>query len=49
MSQPTQTDAVVIDANVLIGICTKETREPTARAALADYIARKWKSFMLPT
>lgn len=45
MSQPTQTDAVVIDANVLIGICTKETKEPTARAALADYIARKWKFY----
>ena len=38
-------DAVVIDANVLIGICTKETKEPTARAALADYITRKWKFY----
>ncbi|MGH9799158.1 MAG: type II toxin-antitoxin system VapC family toxin [Blastocatellia bacterium] len=36
---------MVIDANVLIGICTKETKEPTARAALADYITGKWKFY----
>jgi predicted nucleic acid-binding protein len=45
MSQPNRIDAVVIDANVLIGICTKETKEPTARAALANYITRKWKFY----
>lgn len=45
MSQSNKVDAVVIDANVLIGICTKETKEPTARTALADYITRKWKFY----
>ncbi len=43
MSQPSKLDAVVIDANVLIGICTKETKEQSARPALADYVAKKWK------
>ncbi|MBP6823445.1 MAG: type II toxin-antitoxin system VapC family toxin [Acidobacteria bacterium] len=50
MSQPNSPsaviiDAVVIDANVLIGICTKETKEQTARTALASYITRKWKFY----
>jgi predicted nucleic acid-binding protein len=44
MSQPTQSNAgaVVIDANILISICSKEPSEATARAALADYTARNW-------
>jgi predicted nucleic acid-binding protein len=38
-------NVVVIDANVLIGICTKETKAPTALAALADYIKRDFKFY----
>ncbi len=42
MSQPSDTGAVVIDVNVLLGICTKEPKEQTAKAALADYATRNW-------
>ena len=44
MSQPTQNNSgtVVLDANILISICAKEPSEATARAALANYTARKW-------
>ncbi len=46
MSQPTPTQtsagAVVIDANILVAICAKEPREPTAKAALSDYTAKNW-------
>ena len=45
MSRPTKTDAVVIDANVLLGICTKESKEPIARTALTDYITQNWKLY----
>jgi predicted nucleic acid-binding protein len=46
MSQPTQTQnnagAAVIDANVLVSICSKEPSHQTAEDALADYAARNW-------
>ncbi len=46
MSQaiPTQTSAgaVVIDANVLVAICSKEPGEVTAKAALSHYTAKNW-------
>lgn len=45
MSQPTKSDAVVVDANVLIGICTKESKEPVARAAITSYITKNWKIY----
>jgi len=50
MSQPTQSNAgaVVIDANILISICSQEPSEATARAALADYTARNW-AFYAPS
>jgi predicted nucleic acid-binding protein len=43
MSQPqSESSAVVIDANILIAICSKEPTETAARDALADYAARNW-------
>lgn len=50
MSQPTQNNpgAVVIDANILISICSKEPSEATARTALANYTARNW-AFYAPS
>ena len=50
MSQPTQNNpgAVVIDANILISICSKEPSEATAKAALADYTAMNW-AFYAPS
>jgi predicted nucleic acid-binding protein len=50
MNQRTQNSAgaVVIDANVLISICSNEPSEATARAALADYTARNW-AFYAPS
>lgn len=46
MNQLTQTPnnagAVVIDANVLVSICSKEPSHQTAAAALADYAAKNW-------
>lgn len=42
MSQPNNPAAVVIDANVLLGICTKEPKEAIARAALASYSTQAW-------
>ena len=50
MSQPTQNNpgTVVIDANILISICSRELSEATATAALADYTARNW-AFYAPS
>ncbi|MCG3163069.1 MAG: hypothetical protein JMDDDDMK_04447 [Acidobacteria bacterium] len=47
MNQPTPNNpgAVVIDANILISICSKEPSEATARGALADYATRNWVFF----
>ena len=47
MNQPTQTPktnagAVVIDANVLVSICSSEPSHQTAKDALADYTAKGW-------
>ncbi len=43
MSQPSNpAGAVVIDANILIAICSKEPSESTARAALTNYIIKNW-------
>jgi predicted nucleic acid-binding protein len=44
MSQPTQSSAgtVVIDANILISICSKEPGCQTAEDALDDYAAKNW-------
>lgn len=46
MNQPMPTlnnpGAAVIDANVLIAICSKEPNHQTAEDALADYAARNW-------
>jgi len=42
MSPPSSPGAVVIDVNVLLAICTKETKQSTAEAALADYAAKNW-------
>lgn len=42
MSQPNSAGAVVIDANILIAIITKETGEAKAEAALADYTTKNW-------
>src|SRR5258706_14032572 len=41
MSQPSN-GAIVIAANVLLGICTKEPKEQTARATLANYSSQNW-------
>lgn len=49
MSQPTQTQsnagAVVIDANILISICSREPSQQTAKDALADYTAKGWRFY----
>ena len=43
MSQPiSPAGAVVIDANILIAICSKESTESTARAELENYINKNW-------
>ena len=44
MSQPTQNSAgaVVIDANILVSICSKEPTCRTAEDALDDYAAKNW-------
>lgn len=44
MSQPTQNnpEAVVIDANILISICSKEPSEATARTALDTLKLRQY-------
>lgn len=44
MSQPipTSSSAVVIDANILIAICSQEPTYVTAEQALADYTAKNW-------
>ncbi len=44
MSQPTpsKSGAVVIDANILVSICSKEPSYQTAENALADYAAKNW-------
>lgn len=44
MSQPTQSSAgaVVIDANILVSICSKEPSCQTAENALDDYAAKNW-------
>lgn len=42
MSQPNNPGAVVVDSNVLISICSKETSYPTAEQALADYATKQW-------
>jgi predicted nucleic acid-binding protein len=50
MSQPklSSSGAVVIDANILISICSKEPTHATAESALADYTARNW-AFYAPS
>jgi predicted nucleic acid-binding protein len=40
MSQSSRPSAVVIDSNVLISICSKETSHSTAVQALADFAAK---------
>lgn len=44
MSQPTQSSAgtVVIDASILVSICSKEPSCQTAEDALDDYAAKNW-------
>jgi predicted nucleic-acid-binding protein len=42
MSQPSNSGAVVVDSNVLISICSKETSISTAKQALDDYAAKSW-------
>jgi predicted nucleic acid-binding protein len=42
MNQPNSPGAVVVDSNVLISICSKETSHPTVEQALADYATKKW-------
>jgi len=44
MSQPklSSSGAVVIDANILISICSQEPTHATAESALADYTAKNW-------
>ncbi|HKX26952.1 MAG TPA: PIN domain-containing protein [Blastocatellia bacterium] len=42
MSQPSSPGAVVIDANILISICSRELSESVAKAALAGYAAQRW-------
>ena len=40
MSQTSSPSAVVVDSNVLISICSKETSHATAAQALADHAAK---------
>ncbi|MGE0132000.1 MAG: type II toxin-antitoxin system VapC family toxin [Blastocatellales bacterium] len=44
MSQPISSSAgaVVIDANVLVSICSREPTHQTAKTALSNYSARGW-------
>lgn len=42
MSRSNSPGSVVIDANVLLAICTREPKETTARTALLDYATRNW-------
>ena len=42
MTQPSSAGAVVVDSNVFISICSKETSLATAQRALADYAAKNW-------
>ncbi len=42
MSQPSNPGAVVVDSNVLVSICSKETTHPTAQQALSNYTAKGW-------
>ncbi len=42
MNQSNSPGAVVIDSNVLISICSKESSRVTADQALADYAAKQW-------
>ncbi|MGH9897958.1 MAG: type II toxin-antitoxin system VapC family toxin [Pyrinomonadaceae bacterium] len=42
MSQPSNPGAVVVDSNVLISICSKETSLSTAEHAFVDYAAKSW-------
>jgi predicted nucleic acid-binding protein len=44
MSQPmlSSSGAVVIDANILIAICSKDLHHQTAEDALDDYASRGW-------
>lgn len=42
MSQSSSLGAVVIDSNVLISICSKESSRVMADQALADYAAKQW-------
>lgn len=45
MTQPISAGAVVVDSNVLISICSKETSIATAQQALADYAAKNWRFY----
>lgn len=46
MSQPSSSPgAVVVDVNVLLAVCTKEPKEPTARTAIADYATKNWQFY----
>jgi predicted nucleic acid-binding protein len=42
MNQPSSAGAVVVDSNVLIAICSKETSLTTAKQAMADYATKSW-------
>jgi predicted nucleic acid-binding protein len=42
MNQPSSPGAVVVDANVLVSICSKEPTHLMAENALADYAANNW-------
>ena len=46
MSQPNNSaGAVVIDANILIAICSKEPTEATVRAELTNYTNKNWAAY----
>jgi predicted nucleic acid-binding protein len=45
MSQPNSPGAVVIDANILISICSKEPSHTIAETAIADYAARSFNFY----
>jgi predicted nucleic acid-binding protein len=42
MSQPSSFGYVVVDANILISICTVEPSSSTAETALNDYASKNW-------
>ena len=42
MTQPISPGAVVVDSNILISICSKETSLTIAEQAIADYAVKSW-------